>query len=146
MLLWTRVLCFSLVVALAGCGGLSAEEQRIVGDWKGEFRVKEGKPIPGANMYFDAEHRFRELYRNLEVKGSWKLEGQTLILQPDMVGGTSIEEARKRILVQGKSDKAALAMAEGLDKPIPLRVGPDGKTLTAAQDEAAGGYAVFVKQ
>jgi hypothetical protein len=147
MLLRSRVAILSgLFFVVLGCSGLSADEKQIVGDWKGQFIADKGKPIQGANMTFDKEHRFRELYRNLEVKGSWKLSGKTLTLQPDTIGGTSISEARKRVLVQGKNDKAVLAMAASLDKPIPLKVSPDGKALTTERDEAARGYAIYTKQ
>jgi hypothetical protein len=138
------IVCALLVVA-CGCG-MSADEKKIIGDWKGEFRKNNQKPIAGANITFDSEHRWRELYHNLEVKGSWSLEGKTLTLKPDTIGGTSVEEAQKRVLVKGKSDKAALAMAAGMDKPIPLKVSDDFRTLTTEYDNNLGGFATYTKQ
>ncbi|HVT10663.1 MAG TPA: hypothetical protein VHE55_00220 [Fimbriimonadaceae bacterium] len=136
----------SALLVMAGCGG--QDDSRVVGSWQGEFVADSGKKAPGADLTLEKDHHFRELFRNLEITGSWKLNDKTVILTVEKIGNLSIAEAQKRTLARAETEHndALKAMAENMTKDVPLTLGPDGKTLQAHADPAAKGHAVFTLQ
>jgi hypothetical protein len=142
-----RILWLSVFIVLSGCGG--SDDSKIVGDWRGKFVQNDGKTIPGANLSFDKEHHFREVFKNLDVEGTWSLSGTTLTMRTEKLGGKTVEDARKAMLAsaaRSSNPAAAKSMAENLDKPIQLSISSDGKTLKSLDDKLASGHAEFTKQ
>ncbi|HWA83966.1 MAG TPA: hypothetical protein VG820_11050 [Fimbriimonadaceae bacterium] len=134
-------------ILVAGCGG-GQDDSRVVGSWKGEFVADSGKKSPGADLTLDKDHHFRELYRNLEITGSWKLDKGIVTLTVAKIGNLPVAEAQKKTLAlaESKHNDALRAMAENMTKDVPLTLAPDGKTLEAHSDPAAHGHAVFTLQ
>lgn len=139
---WVPILFLVSFAVIAGC---SNEDSRVVGEWKETFVGDDGSRKPGADLTIDKDHHWRELFRNLELKGSWSLSGNLLTLKIETFGQYSLEEARRRILVSAKDPKLAAAansMAAGLDKPVDLNISEDGKTLSR-RDEPLHATAIF---
>lgn len=134
------------LLALAGCGG--QDDSRVVGSWKGQFVTDSGKKMPGADLTLDKDHHFRELYKNLEITGTWKLAEKSVTLTVERVGDLPVAEAQKRMLAlaEKQHNEAIRAMANNMGKDVPLNLGSDGKTLEGHADPAAGGHAVFTLQ
>lgn len=131
-----------LGIVAVGCGRES-KDALIVGEWAGEFVQATGKKLPGASITFNADHTFREVYGNLVVEGSWTSEGSSLSLQPKTLNGKPVAEAKK-LLIEASKTAQQKEFAANLERPIPLTLEPDGKTLTA--DKLAAGQAVYRKQ
>jgi hypothetical protein len=142
----SRVALLSLLCLwLVGC---SSSESPIVGEWTGKFTGDDGKTLPGATLSFDKEHHFRELFRNLEVTGSWNLSGTTLTLNTEMVAGKPVAEAQRLLLAKAdtmKNSAGVKSVAKNMDKPIVLEVSKDGKELSMPHDAAAHGRTVYRK-
>src|SRR4051812_38854291 len=103
-----RVWLLACLVVLVGCGSKSdapTADPRIVGDWTGKFVQKDGKTRPGANLNFSAPAHFRLLYGNMEVHGSWALQGSELTLTNELIGGLPIDAAKQKLLGQASKSK-----------------------------------------
>jgi hypothetical protein len=137
-----RRIALLLVIALCGCGG--SGDQKIVGEWQGKFQLDTGKSLPGANMTFDADHHFRELFKNLEINGSWRLDGKKLMFTTERIGNRTVDEYRKMLLAS--KDPKLSGMAAGLDKPAVFTLSDDGKTLVGESTAGSGGHAEYTKQ
>src|SRR5882724_11552694 len=85
-----RLLLLVVGVLVCGCG--SPDESKVVGDWVSTFVSDDRTKTPGANLTIDKEHHWRELYRNAEFEGSWKLAGNTLNLRMETFGKLSIAD------------------------------------------------------
>lgn len=150
-----KKVCTWIVVALAlgmlvGCskGGGS----NLVGKYKGEIKMPAAKKDdPAAKM---AESFAKAFANNLslelkadntfkmnvmmELEGTWAQSGTVLTLTPKKMGGVDVAEAKK----------VAGSTSGGMDKPLLLEVGADGKTLTAKDEKggSASGSLVFTKE
>ncbi len=135
---------------IIGCGSGGVNDAKVVGTWSARFYPKGGgKPIPGATFTFDESHHFREVYRNLEITGSWKTKESEVIVQVEALNGKPVGEVKEQMLAKhggDKQDKANRSIAENLEKPMSLTLAPDGKTMAAGMDEAAGGQSIYTKQ
>ncbi|MFI5386787.1 MAG: hypothetical protein ACHQ50_11780 [Fimbriimonadales bacterium] len=134
-----------VVLALAGCG---SSDSKVVGEWVGTFVQDDGKKLPGANLTVDKDHHWRELYGNREFSGTWRLSDKTLTLSMEKFGQLTVAEAKAKMLaVIAKNPKLAAnkAVVENMDKPVPLILSEDGKTLSK-RDEPLHATAVFAKQ
>jgi hypothetical protein len=137
-----RLALLGMILALCGCGG--SADDKIVGEWRGEIPVGNGKVLQGANLTFDADHHFRELFKNLEVTGSWSFTGNELTFTTERVGGMSVPDYQKKLLAlaQQKKSDSFRQMAEGLDKPAVFVLSSDSRSMTAK----GGGNTVYKKQ
>ena len=141
--------CLLAIALIAGCqSGPSTAEKRVVGDYKGIFRLDNGGTRPGANLTMSEDHSFRELYGNVEIDGKWSIDGDEVKMKVDSIGGKPVLEQKREMLkvAMEKRSKAMEQTAEGMDRPVVLSLAADGSTLTAKHDEAAGGYAVYSRQ
>jgi hypothetical protein len=139
-------MAISLAFALAGCQN---RENALVGKYKGSLQLpdtKDGKPIDDltktmasnlANMPLElkADRTFTMTMLMFPAEGTWKLEGDTLVLSVTEVMGMTVEEMKK----QNPS-------SANTDKPMRLKVSPDNKTLTAIDDKPAEGTMVFTRE
>ncbi len=138
---WILLAVFTAV----SCG---SDDSRAVGDWVGKFAMENGKTEPGANLRLDDHHHWRELYKNLDVEGGWRLEGDTVMLKVELYDGHLVADAKKIILANAgtsKNPEALKSIADNLDKPMMLTVSRDGKSMTRT-DPLAGGKAIFTRQ
>jgi hypothetical protein len=143
------VLLTAIILTFQGCNGEAPKDSPVVGDYVGRFLPDSGKPQPGANVTFDKKYHFREVYHNLIVEGSWKLENNTLTLKSETIGGKTIEDARKKMLAaapHSRNPAAATSMANNLEKPIILTVSANGKYLETPYDPQVHGHTIYTKQ
>jgi hypothetical protein len=136
---------WGVLLLLMGCGG--NDDSKIVGEWKGEFDLGNGKSLQGANMSFTEDHHFRELFKNLEVRGSWKLSGNQLTFTTESIGGLSIPEYRKRALLVTDANKnqQLRQLLDNLDKPAVLTLEKED-LLVGALDPVAKRRTLYKKQ
>jgi hypothetical protein len=139
----SRICLFALALVLCGCGG-GSDDAKIIGDWRGEFLLDSGKKLPGANISFDKDHHFRELFKNFEVVGSWSLSGKKITFQTEKISGLTIEEYRKKL--DALHNPKVRALSTSLDKPTVFVLSDDGRTLVGEGVPAAGGHTQYVKE
>lgn len=140
--------CFLVSAFLSGCGG-NGDEAKVIGDWVGSFHQDNGKVLPGANINIDKDHRFREVYGNLIVEGSWSVSATTLTLKTEKMNGKTVAEAKQTMLAhaaKSRNPEALKSMAENLDKPITMTLSGDGKKITTPVDPKVHGNTEYQKQ
>ena len=110
--------------------------------------MADGKTVPGANLRLDEHHHWRELYKNLDVEGSWSLSGNIVTLTVELYDGLLVPDAKKVLAAaesKSKNPAAFKSIADNLDKPMELKISDDGKTLTRS-DPRAEGSAVYTRE
>jgi len=135
----------ALVALLDGCG--ASNDSKVTGDWFGKFVMTDGKTVPGANLTLDDHHHWRELYRNLDVQGRWRLSGNTIILNVELYDGLLVADAKKLLLSKAAKEKDPAiykSIADNLDKPMALTVNANGKSLSRV-DPGAEGTAIYTR-
>lgn len=142
-----RRLAILLCFVIAGCS--SGDDAKVVGLWHGEKVFEKGKAHPGADLTLDKDHRFRDLFGNMEVEGAWSLAGSTLELRIERVNGLPVAEAKNKMLTNADraADPAAVrSFAEGMDRPVTLILSEDGKRLRSKIGKAMVAQDAYTKE
>ena len=148
-----------LILALIGCHGGSAN---VVGKWKGkmdlskEMAKDKNKNDPNAQMgaamanafasmmnfslELKADNTFNMTMVMFPVEGKYSVSGDTVTLTPEKIAGMTMEQAKAM-----QKDKGGAGSMDA-NKPMKLKISPDGKTLTAEPDKPGQGQMVFERE
>src|SRR5579862_9024600 len=140
----TRLLLLALALVIGGCG---SNDSKVIGDWVGQSIDENGRTTPGANLSFDDQHHWRELFGNIDVQGKWSLSENTLTLTTELYRGLKVRDAQKLLLEKepkGVNHQSYVAMVNNLDKPMDLTLTVDGKRLER-KDAPTGAKVVYTR-
>lgn len=148
-----------LVLAAVFLAGCASPESRVVGKWKGEVQLSketEASPLGAMVKGFAAgvdpqldlrpDHTFSLYMSVMPIEGTWTLEGNTIVLQPEKYGGInpaevqrSFEKGMERWSKDGNAPPGAEALAKDMPKagsPIRIGISDDFKTLSLEKGQA----------
>ena len=151
---WVIVGCALLIFALAGCHSST----NVVGKWKGKMDLSKemakgkDKNDPGAQLGAAMANAFGSMI-SLEIKpdntfsmtlmmfpmtGKWSVSGDTVSLTPESFMGMSKDQ-----LKSAAKNKGGSSGSQDMDKPMKLKISPDGQKLTAVPDKPGEPEMVF---
>ncbi|RYG46384.1 hypothetical protein EON79_10300 [bacterium] len=133
---WLAPIC-ALGVLAVGC---SNPEANIPGTWSAQ----------GGSVTFAKEKTWSASMGAIQAEGTWKMEGEDVILATTKVAGKTVAEIKDQIMkVPGAaSNPQVKEMMSKIDQPSYYKVAADGKTMTTdkAKDKSGTPEVTLTKQ